>query len=393
MKNKEILLVPGPTPVVDEIYEALASETRGHTDPRFVAIYKRAIENTKKLFNTDGEVFVVAGSGTLAMEMAIVNTVAEGERLLVISHGYFGDRFISLSKAFGIEVDILQAEWGKRVDVASVKEKLSTGAYKAVTITHADTSTGVASDLEALIPVIKEAGALAIVDGVVATAALQEDMSKAYGGNEDYKIDIVLTGSQKAIGVPPGLAIIAFSQQAIAAREALGTVRAYYADIENWRPIMDNPTSYFATPPVNLIYAYDKALDIVLTEGMERREQRHISYGRAVRTALRTYGMMPLADEMAAAPTLSCILYPEGVDDTKFRSSLAARGVIVAGSLAHLADKAFRIGHMGNTKEEQLAEAITAIGEVLGEQGIKVDIQEAVKIFNNTIARESKAAL
>lgn len=102
---------------------------------------------------------------------------------------------------------------------------------------------------------------------------------------------------------------------------------------------------------------------------------------------------MPLADEMAAAPTLSCILYPEGVDDTKFRSSLAARGVIVAGSLAHLAGKAFRIGHMGNTKEEQLAEAITAIGEVLGEQGIKVDIQEAVKIFNNTIARESKAAL
>lgn len=393
MKNKEILLVPGPTPVVDEIYEALASETRGHTDPRFVAIYKRAIENTKKLFNTDGEVFVVAGSGTLAMEMAIVNTVAEGERLLVISHGYFGDRFISLSKAFGIEVDILQAEWGKRVDVASVKEKLSTGAYKAVTTTHADTSTGVASDLEALIPVIKEAGALAIVDGVVATAALQEDMSKAYGGNEEYKTDIVLTGSQKAIGVPPGLAIIAFSQQAIAAREALGTVRAYYADIENWRPIMDNPTSYFATPPVNLIYAYDKALDIVLTEGMERREQRHISYGRAVRTALRTYGMMPLADEMAAAPTLSCILYPEGVDDTKFRSSLAARGVIVAGSLAHLAGKAFRIGHMGNTKEEQLAEAITAIGEVLGEQGIKVDIQEAVKIFNNTIARESKAAL
>lgn len=393
MKNKEILLVPGPTPVVDEIYEALASETRGHTDPRFAAIYKRSIENTKKLFNTDGEVFVVAGSGTLAMEMAIVNTVAEGERLLVISHGYFGDRFISLSKAFGIEVDVLQAEWGKRVDAASVKEKLSTGAYKAVTITHADTSTGVSSDLEALIPLIKEAGALAIVDGVVATAALQEDMSRAYGGNEDYKIDIVLTGSQKAIGVPPGLAIIAFSQRAIAAREALGTVRAYYADIENWRPVMNNPASYFATPPVNLIYAYDKALDIVLTEGMERREQRHISYGHAVRTALRTYGMMPLADEMAAAPTLSCILYPEGLDDTKFRSSLAARGVIVAGSLAHLAGKAFRIGHMGNTKEEQLAEAIIAIGEVLDEQGIKVDIQEAVKVFNRTIAEDSKAAL
>ena len=163
MKNKEILLVPGPTPVVDDIYDALASETRGHTDPRFVAIYKRAIENTKKLFNTDGEVYVVAGSGTLAMEMAIVNTVAQGERLLVISHGYFGDRFTPLAKAYGIEVDVLQSEWGKRVDVELVKEKLAAGAYKAVTVTHADTSTGVSSDLDALIPIIKEAGALAIV--------------------------------------------------------------------------------------------------------------------------------------------------------------------------------------------------------------------------------------
>ena len=385
MKNKEILLVPGPTPVVDDIYDALASETRGHTDPRFVAIYKRAIENTKKLFNTDGEVYVVAGSGTLAMEMAIVNTVAEGEKLLVISHGYFGDRFTPLAKAYGIEVDVLQSEWGKRVDVELVKEKLAAGAYKAVTVTHADTSTGVSSDLDALIPIIKEAGALAIVDGVVATAALQEDMSKAYGGNEAYKIDIALTGSQKAIGVPPGLAIVAFSKQALAAREALGTVRAYYADIHNWRAIMDNPANYFATPPVNLIYAYDKALEIVLEEGMETREARHLKYGRAVRAALRSYGMTPLADEEVAAATLSCILYPEGVEDASFRSSLAARGVIVAGSLAHLAGKAFRIGHMGNTSIEQLEQAIRLIGEVLIEQGVQVKIEHAVDVLHEEL--------
>ena len=385
MKNKEILLVPGPTPVVDDIYEALASETRGHTDPRFVAIYKRAIENTKKLFNTDGEVYIVAGSGTLAMEMAIVNTVAEGEKLLVIRHGYFGDRFTPLAKAYGIEVDVLQSEWGKRVDVELVKEKLAEGAYKAVTVTHADTSTGVSADLDALIPMIKETGALEIVDGVVATAALQEDMSKAYGGNEAYKIDIALTGSQKAIGVPPGLAIVAFSKQALAAREALGTVRAYYADIYNWRAIMDNPANYFATPPVNLIYAYDKALEIVLEEGMEAREARHLKYGRAVREALRSYGMTPLADETVAAATLSCILYPEGVEDAAFRSSLANRGVIVAGSLAHLAGKAFRIGHMGNTSIEQLEQAIRIIGEVLVEQGVQVAIEHAVDVLHQEL--------
>ncbi|MBD8038630.1 alanine--glyoxylate aminotransferase family protein [Solibacillus sp. A46] len=384
MKNKELLLVPGPTPVMDEIYDALASETRGHTDPRFVEIFKNAITNTKKLFNTDGEVYVVAGSGTLAMEMAIVNTVAKGERLLVISHGYFGDRFTPLAKAFGIEVDVLQSTWGERVDAQLVEEAVKAKSYKAVTITHADTSTGVASDLDTLIPIIKASGALVIVDGVVATAALQEDMGKSYG-EEDYKIDIVLTGSQKAIGIPPGLAIVAFSQQALAAREQIGTVPAYYADIHNWRNIMENPAMYFATPPVNLIYAYDVALKIVLEEGMEKREARHIAYGKAVRTALRSYGMTPLAEEEVAAPTLSCILYPEGVDDGKFRASLASRGVIVAGSLAHLAGKAFRMGHMGNATSEMLQQAIIAIGEALQEQNIEVNIEEAKKVFSQQI--------
>ena len=385
MTNKEILLVPGPTPVVDEIYDALSSETRGHTDPRFVAIYKRAIENTKKLFQTDGEVYVVAGSGTLAMEMAIVNTVAEGERLLVISHGYFGDRFTPLAQAYGIEVDVLQAEWGKHVAIEDIEQALTTNTYKAVTITHADTSTGVASDLETLIPLVKAHGALAIVDGVVATAALQEDMSKAYGENEDYKIDIALTGSQKAIGVPPGLAIVAFSPRALKAREQLGAVRAYYADIENWRPVMHDPSKYFATPPVNLIYAYDQALQIVLQEGMEQREQRHLRFGRAMREALRTYEMTPLAEEDVAAATLSCIVYPEGVDDATFRAQLAKRGVIVAGSLAHLAGKAFRIGHMGNTTVEQLEQAIIAIGETLQQQGINVNIGQAVATFKTFV--------
>lgn len=380
MKNKELLLVPGPTPVMDEIYDALASETRGHTDPRFVDTFKNALANTKKLFNTDGEVYVVAGSGTLAMEMAIVNTIAKGERLLVISHGYFGDRFTPLAKAFGIEVDVLQSTWGERVDAKLVEEAVKANKYKAVTITHADTSTGVVSDLETLVPIIKASGALVIVDGVVATAALQEDMSKAYG-EEDYKIDIVLTGSQKAIGIPPGLAIVAFSQQALAAREQIGSVPAYYADIHNWRNIMENPAMYFATPPVNLIYAYDVALNIVLEEGMKKREARHIAFGKAIRAALRSYGMTPLANEEVAAPTLSCILYPEGIEDGKFRASLANRGIIVAGSLAHLAGKAFRIGHMGNTTAEMLEQAIVVIGEALQEQQLQVDIENARKVF------------
>lgn len=379
-----MLLVPGPTPVVDEIYDALSSETRGHTDPRFVSIYKNAIAQTKQLLQTDGEVFVVAGSGTLAMEMAIVNTVGKGEKLLVISHGYFGDRFTPLAKAYGIEVDVLQAEWGKQVDAELVEAKLSETQYKAVTITHADTSTGVVSDLDTLVPIIKASGALIILDGVVATAALDEDMSKAYG-DPTYKIDVVLTGSQKAIGIPPGLAIVAFNETALKAREELGQISAYYCDIYNWLPIMQDPSKYFATPPVNLIYAYDTALRIVLDEGIKKREKRHYAFGRGVRSALQAYGMTPLAIEDVAAPTLSCILYPNGVDDAAFRTGLAERGIIVAGALAHLAGKAFRIGHMGNTTAEMLEQAIQTIGEVLKELGHEVNIESAVQAFKEVL--------
>lgn len=384
MRNKEMLLIPGPTPVVDSIYDALAQETWSHTDPRFAAIYKHAIQQTKDMLKTDGEVFVISGSGTLSMEIALVNTVAAGEKILVISQGYFGDRWIKLGEAFGIDIDVIQSDWGKQVNPDTVEEKLSNGKFKAVTITHADTSTGVAANLDDLVPIIKKHGALVILDGVCATAAMEEDMSKPYG-DPNYKIDVILTGSQKAIGVPPGLAIVAFNQTALAAREQIERIPAYYSDIHNWIPIMHDPQKYFATPPVNLIYAYDEGMRLVLAEGMENRYKRHAAYGKAVRAALAVYGMKALAEEDAAAATLSCILYPEGVDDAAFRAALAKKGLVISGALAHLAGKAFRIGHMGNTTVEMLEKAIALIGETLMEQGHPIDVNKAAECFKSNV--------
>jgi len=386
MPNKEMLLTPGPTPVIDEIYEALARETMGHTDPRFVKIFAESLEMTRKMFNTDGEVFVVSGSGTLAMEMAIVNTVGRGEKLLVISHGYFGDRFVQLAKAFGIDVEVLKAEWGTHVSPADVEAKLAEGGFKAVTVTHVDTSTGVASDVAKLVPVVKKYGALFILDGVCATAAIEEDMGKEFGA-PDYKIDVVLTGSQKAIGVPPGLAIVAFGPKALAAREALGPIPAFYADIKLWQPIMQDPSKYYATPPVNLIYAYHKGMELVFAEGLDKRYRRHRALSKALREALRSYGMSTLAAEEIAAPTMSCVLYPEGIDDAAFRKALADRGIVVAGSLGPLAGKAFRIGHMGNVTKDMFAETVAAIGEILKDMGKDVDVQAAVQCFNEVYDR------
>lgn len=380
MKNKEMLLIPGPTPVVDEIYDALSGETMAHTDPRFVNIFENSLQLTKQMFNTDGEVFVVAGSGTLAMEMAIVNTVAPGEKLLVVSHGYFGDRFIDLAGAFGIEVTALQAEWGKQVDLEDLRSKLAEGGYKAVTVTHVDTSTGVMSSLDKLVPIVKEAGALFILDGVCATAAVEENMNKEYG-SPDYKIDIVLTGSQKAIGVPPGLGIVAFGPKALAAREERERIPAYYADIKNWQPIMQNPGKYYATPAVNMVYAFNKGMEIVMEEGLPQRYRRHAALGKAVREALQTYGMETLAEEGAEAPTLTCVLYPDGVNDGEFRQKLAGKGMIVSGALASLAGKAFRIGHMGNVTKDMFEQAVRLIGDTLNEMGHNANTDAAVETF------------
>lgn len=380
MRNKEMLLVPGPTPVVDEIYDALSSETMGHTDPRFAKIFKNSLDLCKQMFNTDGEVFVISGSGTLAMEMAIINTVAPGEKILVVSHGYFGDRFIPLAKVFGIQVETLQAEWGQQISKELVEEKLAEGGFKAVTVTHVDTSTGVMANVADLVPVVKKTGALFILDGVCASAAMDEDMQKTYG-HPDYKIDVVLTGSQKAIGVPPGLGIVAFGPKALAAREAMTSVAGYYTDIKNWLPVMNEPVKYFATPPVNMIFAFNKGMELVMAEGLDSRYRRHLALGKAVRAGLTVFGMKPLASEAVAAPTLSCILYPEGVNDVEFRSKLAAKGVIVAGALAALAGKAFRIGHMGNATEEMFVKALEHVGETLQEMGYEANIEAAIKEF------------
>lgn len=379
MPNKELLLIPGPTPVADEIREALAAETWAHTDPRYVKIFAHCLEMAKEMLsNQAGEVFLVAGTGTLAMEMALVNTVAPGERILVISHGYFGDRFLQLADSFGIVADVLKSEWGKQVDPSEVAAKLKEHHYKAVTVTHVDTSTGVEADLEALVPLVKQNGALFILDGVCATAALEEDMSKGYGGNKDYQIDVVLTGSQKAIGVPPGLLLVGMGKQALAARMAMPRIPAYYVDIKNWLPIMQNPSKYFATPAVNMVYAFEKAMEMIMAAGLQQRYRHHRALGRAVRAGLGKFGMTALADESAAAPTLSCILYPQGVDDAAFRSSLAKHGVVVAGALATLAGKAFRIGHMGNTTVDDFAKALRVMAAALTELGLSVDGEAAV---------------
>ncbi len=376
----ELLMIPGPTPVVKEILEELAQPTVSHTDPRMVKAMRSSLDYTKELFNCDGEVFLISGSGTLAMEMALVNTVAPDDKILIISHGYFGDRFAQLADAFDFDYTLLKTAWGTHIAPEALKAALRADQYQVITITHVDTSTGLEADLELLMPIIGEYApdALIILDGVCASGGILEDMQKDYSPG---KIDLILSGSQKAFGVPPGLSILAFSQKALLKRKKLGKVPAYYADIERWIPVMNDPSKYYATPAVNMVRAFAKAMEIIFTETPAKRFKRHRVNAEAVHAAMSIYGIQPVVDNTEyRASTVTCFRYPDGVEDAEFRKECAARKLILAGGLGIFAGKTFRFGHMGNVTNAELRATIEVIGEVLESLGRGSGVEKALAL-------------
>ena len=361
---KELLLIPGPTPVRSDVLYALSQQTISHTDERFVKIFSKALRELGLFFGTtEGRTFIITGSGTLGMEMSLTNILNEGESLLVVSHGYFGDRFTEIGTTLGLDVDVLKSETGKTVPVGSLKDMLSRKKYAAVTFTHVDTSTGVIANMEELSYAVKEVSpdTLIVLDGVCATGGVPEEMEK-------WGIDVVFTGSQKAIAVPPGLTMLAFSECAINKRRKLKNIRTYYGDILRWIPIMNNPHKYFATPAVNMVFALEKSLSGIIESGLNNYYEKHKRLARKVRSAMKAFGFANLPNEKDAAPTLSVFAYPEEVNDSKFRASLKEKGITVAGALGELKGKYFRMGHMGSITEEDIDLALRRIEEVLKEK-------------------------
>lgn len=366
MIHETLTMIPGPSPVHARILNALARPTTSHVAPSFVEEFRQALAGFRALCRSEAaQPFVVAGGGTLAMEMALVNVVAPGERVLVVSHGYFGDRFGDLAAAFGIEADVLKSEWGKAVSPEEVASRLAAGSYAAVTITHVDTSTGTLSPVEAYLEALKGRPELVLLDGVCATGGVEEKF-------DEWKLDVLLTGPQKAIGAPPGVALCLFSEKAMARRKGRSSVPAYYADVMRWLPVMQDPAKYYSTPCVNEIVALAEALRIVHAEGLDARFARHARIARAFRAGLEALGLPLFTDASCRADTLSVILLPESVADTAFRREVAARGVVLAGGLGPIAGKAVRLGHMGNIDAAEVATVLGAIEGALSALGVAV---------------------
>ena len=366
MENRRLVMIPGPTPVVRSIQDQMGRDTVAFGDPGFVKDFKGVLTDLKEILGASGEVFVVAGTGTMAMEMAVSNTLKAGNNLLIVSHGYFGDRFVELAERKGINVDVIRSEWGKIVPVADIEAKLKEKHYDAMTVTHVDTSTAAVAPIKEIGEMMKKfPDTIYIVDGVAATVGEREYV-------DAYNIDILLTASQKAFGVAPGLEILWASEKALARRKTLGTIPEYYVDFDKWLPIMHDTSKYYATPAVNMVWALQESIRIIKEEGIENRYERHIKNAKAMRAAIEAMGFSILADEANRAVTLSCILYPEGIDDAKFRTILAEEGAQVAGGLAAYAGKMFRMGHMGNIDIHDMVGAISAIERTHYRLGIDV---------------------
>ena len=362
MKDRTLLMIPGPIEFEPAVLAAMGAPTTSHIAPEFIEDFGQALERVREVFLCpDGQPFVVAGSGTLAMDLAGANLIEPGDKALVVNTGYFSDRFGALLERYGAEVTHVRAPVGRRPALEDVEKALKEAQFKLLTVTHVDTSTGVVADIKGLAALASQYGALIVVDGVCSVAG--EELRMA-----EWGVDVALTASQKAISVPPGLALLVAGQRALKAfRQRKAAVLNYYADWTNWLPIMEayeaRRPSYFATPAVNLVWALNVSLEQILAEGMEARFERHRALSRACKAAIAALGLgqVPLVAEHAAN-TMTAPRYPEGVTKADLLPRVKQAGVILAGGL-HPEIKAeyFRIGHMGPTNLGDLLATIGAI--------------------------------
>jgi aspartate aminotransferase-like enzyme len=378
--ERELLMIPGPTNVNPSVLTALGTPTKSHVSPWFVEVFRETLDNLKKVFMTQGETFVLAGSGTLAMEVAVANLVEPGDKVLSLVSGIFGQRFVEIASYHKAVPVVKEVPLGKAVTPTVVKETLEKDEYKVVTVVHVDTSAGVANPIKDIGEAVRKSSeAFYVVDTVCSLGGMEVRV-------DDWNIDVCVAGSQKCIATPPGLALIAVNKRTLDFLEARkNPANFYYGDLNNWLPIMRDPKKYFATPPVNMVYALHQALRLVLEEGLENRFKRHHVLAEALRTAIYELNLQLVTDPRHAADTVTAVYYPRGVKDEVFRRITAERGVVIAGGLGPLAGKIFRIGHMGNVNANDILVTVGAVENALRGLGHRFKYGSGVQAARETL--------
>ena len=371
MAEKRYLLTPGPTPVPPEVLAELAKPVIHHRERDFREIYGRCLVRLQDVYRTKNDVLMFTTSGTGAFESAVANLTSAGDRQLVLSAGNFGERWAGMAKAFGADLVHTRLEWGDTPEPEDLRSALAdAGEVKVVYLTHSETSTGVVCDVQALAAVAKEAGALVVVDAVSSLGAvpLESDL---------WGIDVVVSGSQKALMCPPGLAFVSVSGAALAA-STNATAPRYVMDWERTRRGQAKLDAPF-TLAVSLVRALDVALGLLLDEGLEAAFDRHARLGRACREGAKAMGLELFSPDEERSAVVTAIRAPEGVDSTDVVKGLRDRfGMTIANGQGDLKGKIFRIGHIGWFDIFDITSALAAVELVLTDAGAEIERGVAV---------------
>jgi len=353
------LRIPGPTVVHPEALRAQQRDMIPHRGRRFVDFYVDLLEKVRSVHRTEGDVLLWPGSGSAGWEAAITNLLAPGDTVIATVGGAFGDRFASIGATFGLDVRRVEVPWGSAIPVDRFADALTEAKdVKAAFITHNETSTGVTNPLPELAALSRRAGALVIVDAVSSAAAIPLKV-------DEWELDWVLSGSQKAWMCPPGLMLSSVSERAFAAAKRSGYPRFFW-DIEAMRLAADKGTTA-TTPPLSLLYALDAATDVMLTEGIVPLWERHHRLGDFVRHGLRELGMSLLAEPAFASDSITAFAPPPGMTSSELRDLVReSSGIEIAVGQGAQTELINRIGHMGWVDEPELQATLEALERVIG---------------------------
>ena len=365
MQDKLTLMIPGPTPVPETVLLAMSRHPIGHRSADFQKIVKRTTAQLKWLHQTSGDVLALTGSGTAAMEAGIINVLSKGDRVLCGDNGKFGERWVKVAKAYGLDVQVIKADWGQPLDPEAFRTALEADtakAIRAVILTHSETSTGVINDLQTIAGHVRAHGtALTIADCVTSLGATNVPM-------DEWGLDVVGSGSQKGYMMPPGLAFVAMGDRAWTAYER-SDLPKFYLDLGKYRKSAAADSNPF-TPAINLYFALEASLEIMQAEGLEAIFARHDRHRRATQAAMKAIGLPLYAAEGYGSPAITAVA-PEGIDAEVLRKKVKDRfDILLAGGQDHLKGKVFRIGHLGFVCDRDVITAVAAIEATLQELGL-----------------------
>ncbi len=379
MDERFLLMIPGPTFSEQSVLLSLARITRSHVSVEFENILKESLEMLKKILNTDGEVVIMPGSGTSAMEFSIANFVETGSRVLNLVSGYFGEYFIQATRARGgIPVEV-RSQLGRGFRGDGISELVEKEKTKVLTVQHVETSTGVANHIRSIGEELKNTETIYIVDAVASLGGMEVNM-------REWGIDVVFTGSQKALAIPPGLAIIGLSKRAVELIEDKKK-DLFFFDGRRWLAMMRNVRNYFSTMPINMVYALNESLKRIMSEGLENRYLRHKVIAEAIRGGLEAMGLNILADKEFRSDTVTAVWLPEGVKFQDLNNEMTRRNIMIAGGLGELAGKIFRVGHMGLVNPNDAISTIAALERSLNKLNYPIKLGSGVEATQQILSK------